>query len=136
MSRLLRRTSSALAFGAAFVSLSACSGATSEADAIGTSGETAVVEVEADQFSVTVRNRAGRPLIDVQVSIAPVGGATTFTASVPRMEASEKRDFSLATFRGRDGTPFSLRVVRPKAVTVTARDLGGQTHEVTIPWRR
>jgi hypothetical protein len=98
-------------------------------------GGPALIEVEISQIFMTVTNKAGRALADVRVSIVPVGGATVFTARLGRMEHGEKRDLSLGQFQGRDGTPFDLRVVRPKAVRVSGTDLDGKTVEVEKPWR-
>ena len=41
----------------------------------------------------------------------------------------------LGDFSGRDGTPFSLRVVKPKSVEVKGTGADGKTYEVSIPWR-
>ena len=112
-----------------------CSAATSqEAGITGTTGQ-AFVRVEPSSFFVTIENLAGQPLLDIRVAIKPVGGATEFTKLVSRVEAGEKRDISLSDFGGRDGTPFSLRVVRPKSITVTAASLTGQKFETTVPWK-
>jgi hypothetical protein len=46
------------------------------------------------------------------MAILPVGWQTEFTKFFGRPENSEKRDISLGNFSGRDGTPFSLRVIR------------------------
>ena len=84
---------------------------------------------------MTVDNRSGGPLVNLRVAINPVGGATTFTSVIPRLEAGEKRDVSLSDFHGRDGTPFNRLFVRPKNVVVSAVDLIGKKYEVTVPWR-
>jgi hypothetical protein len=110
----------------------ACGGGGTSSSA---AGGPALIEVEISQIFMTVTNRAGRALTDVRVSIVPVGGATLFTARVGRMEQGEKRDLSLGQFQGRDGTPFDLRAVRPKAVRVSGTDLDGKTVEVEKPWR-
>lgn len=118
--------------------VSACSGDSSSeiAGATGTSGEASFVDLQADSFSVTVANRVGQPLTDVRIAINPYGTATVYTTSLSRLESTEKRDLSLAEFRGRDGTPFSLRIARPKTITVTAVDLLGEKYEMTVPWKR
>ena len=116
--------------------VSACSGPAGETGAVGTSGEGGTaIAIQSSSLYVTVENRAGVPLLDLRVAINPVGGATTFTKMIGRLEAGEKRDLALGEFSGRDGTPFSLRVVRPKNVVVTAADFVGKKYEVTAPWR-
>ena len=95
----------------------------------------ALIGVETSQFSVVVENKVGMPLVDVEVAIVPVGGATQYTKFAGRMESAEKRDFALGGFYGRDGTPFSLRVVRPKTVRVTGKDLNNKTVQVDVPWK-
>jgi hypothetical protein len=75
------------------------------------------------------------PLVDVEVTIVPVGGATQFTKFAGRMENAEKRDIALGSFAGRDGMPFSLRVVRPRTVRVTGKDLNNNPVKVEVPWK-
>jgi hypothetical protein len=95
----------------------------------------APIGVQTSQLSVIVENKVGMPLLDVEVAIVPVGGATQFTKFFSRMENAEKRDIELASFHGRDGTPFSLRVVRPKTVRVKGKDLNNKVHQVDVPWK-
>jgi len=117
--------------------VAACSStSTSAAGAVGTSGETAAfMSVELSSIVMVIENQAAQPLLDIRLAIKPVGGATEFTKLVSRMEAGEKRTISLGDFGGRDGTPFSLRVVRPKEVSVTAVNLMGQKFAMTKPWK-
>lgn len=98
-------------------------------------GEPALVEIQNSSIFITVENRAGQPLTEMKVSVVPVGGVTLFTASLARLESGEKRDLSLSQFYGRDGTPLDLRVVRPKAVRVSAKKVDGTPVEVEKPWR-
>ena len=72
---------------------------------------------------MTVENRAGGPLLDVRLAIRPIGGVTEYDKLISRLEGGESRSVSLGEFNGRDGTPFSLRFVRPKDVRITATDL-------------
>lgn len=96
----------------------------------------APIRIDNTQMFVTVENRSGLALRDVQVRIIPVGGTTEFITSVYRLENGEKRDFPLGNFRGRDGTPFNLRVVRPKSIKVTGTDINNKTIEVETAWKR
>ena len=64
----------------------------------------------------------------------PMGNPTPFNKFVGRLENGQKRDVSLGDFAGRDGTTFSLRVVRPKSVQVKAKDMVGKTYDVAVPW--
>ncbi len=91
-------------------------------------------EIQSSQLFVSVTNTAGQPLMSIKVAIVPVGRQTEFSTSHARMESSERRDFSLAQFRGNDGTPFNLRVHNPRSVKVTSVDLNGETHNVEVPW--
>src|SRR5262249_49399413 len=97
--------------------------------------EQTVIGIETSQFSVVVENKVGMPLVDVDVAIIPIGRATQFTKMAGRMDNGEKREISLGNFYGRDGTPFSLRVVRPKSVRVTGKDLNNKAIEVEQPWK-
>ena len=118
----------ALALG---VTLSGCS----QGPGSGQTGP-AFVDLKIGSLYITVENRAQRPLLDIRVAIKPVGASTEFIKIISRMEGSEKRDLSLGEFSGRDGTTFSLRVVRPKEVEVTATDLVGAKYQMTTPWKQ
>ena len=93
------------------------------------------VTVETSQMFATIRNNAGLPLTDVPMAILPIGRQTEFTKFFGRPENSEKRDISLGTFSGRDGTPFSLRVIKPKSIRIKATDLNGKAYDFEIPWK-
>jgi hypothetical protein len=95
----------------------------------------APVKVETSQMYVTVRNEAGLALNDVSVAISPVGRQTVYTKFVGRLENGDARQIMLGDFFGRDGTPFSLRVVRPRSVEVTGKDVKGQNYTVEVAWR-
>jgi type IV pilus biogenesis protein CpaD/CtpE len=95
----------------------------------------APIMIQNSQMSIVIVNKVGMPLTDVDVSIVPVGGATEFKKFVGRMENAEKRDLALGGFYGRDGTTFSLQVVRPRAVRVTGKDLNAKPCNVEARWR-
>lgn len=95
----------------------------------------AAIGIQTSQLSILIENKVGMPLLDVDVAIVPVGGATQFNKRVGRMENAEKRDLRPGDFYGSDGTTFSLRVVRPKSVRVTATDLNGKAYKVEAPWQ-
>jgi hypothetical protein len=97
--------------------------------------QNAPIGIQNSQLSIVIENKVGMPLTDVDVVIVPVGGATEFKKFVGRMENAEKRDLSLGGFYGRDGTTFSLRVVRPKAVRVTGKDLNAKPYNVEARWQ-
>lgn len=113
------------------VALVACAGASGPA-----LPADAPIGIENTQMFVTVENRSGLALRDVQVRIVPMGGGTEFIASVYRLENGEKRDFPVGNFRGRDGTPLNLRVVRPKSIKVSGTDINNRTIEVETAWKR
>ena len=113
--------------------LSACSSSNPD-DAVGTSGESDAfvsVDVSTPPF-VTLENRTGQPLVDVNVGIK--SGMLTYTGTVSRLEAKEKRQIRHADFTSRDGTAFNLRIARPTQVAITARDAAGKQFEATRPW--
>jgi hypothetical protein len=60
---------------------------------------------------------------------------TEFTKFFGRPENSEKRDISLGDFSGRDCTPFSLRVIKPKSIRIKATGLNGKAYDFEIPWK-
>jgi hypothetical protein len=99
------------------------------------SAQQAQIDVQTSQLSVLIENKVGMPLVDVEVAILPVGGIMQFTKFAGRMENAEKRDIALSSFAGRDGTPFNLRMVRPKTVRVTGKDLNNKPVQVDVPWK-
>jgi hypothetical protein len=116
--------------GATGLTLVACSGSVAPAQ-----DKDAPIGIETSQLSIVIENKVGMPLLDVDVAIVPVGRATLFNKLIGRLENAEKRDLRPGDFYGRDGTSFSLRVVRPQAVRVTAKDLNGKAYKVETPWR-
>ena len=95
----------------------------------------APLKVQISQLFITVKNDSGVPLADVTVSIAPGTRSTLYTNVLGRLENSESRDIMLGDFRGRDGTPFILRVANPRSVEVKGTGADGKTYNVTIPWK-
>ena len=95
----------------------------------------APVKVETSQMFVKITNDSGMPLTDVLVEIIPKGAATIFSTNLGRIENSESRNIMLGDFRGRDGTPFSLRVIRPNAVHVKGKDVMGKDVAVEVGWK-
>ena len=97
--------------------------------------QNAPIGIQTSQLSIVIENKVGMPLTDVDVAILPLNGATEFKKFVGRMENAEKRDLSLGGFYGRDGTTFNLRVVRPKSVRVTGKDLNAKPYNVETRWQ-
>lgn len=95
----------------------------------------APVKIETTQMYVTVRNDSGLALNEVAVSIVPAGRATIYNKFVGRLENAESKNIMLGEFYGRDGTPFSLRVARPRSVEVKASDIKGNKYNVEVPWK-
>lgn len=117
------------------VLVSGCLGAACSRESGASAQGPAFLGIELSSIVMVVENRAAQPLLDIRLAIKPVGGATEFTTLISRMEAGEKRTISLGEFVGLDGTPFSLRVVRPKDVQATAVNLTGQKFALTVPWK-
>ena len=100
----------------------------------GPPGQKQFVTIEPSSIVMTVENREQQPLLDVRIAIRPIGGQTEYTKLLSRLESGEKRTLSLGEFNGRDGTPFSLRVVKPKEIAVTATGLTNEKFSMTVPW--
>jgi len=126
--RCLVLVQSLVLIGLTGVALAGCSGSAATEDS-------SLIGVETSQFSVVIVNKVGMPLTDVQVAILPVGGVTQFTKMAGRLDNGEKREIALGGFFGRDGTPFSLRVVKPKTVRVTGRDMNNKPVQIDVPWK-
>ena len=95
----------------------------------------APVKIQTSQMYVTVRNDSGLPLNEVEVAIIPMGRATVYNKFLGRLENAESRNVMLGDFVGRDGTPFSLRVVRPRSVEVKAKDVTGKSYDAEVAWQ-
>jgi hypothetical protein len=95
----------------------------------------APVKIVTSQMYVTVRNESGLALNDVSVAIIPVGRSTVFNKFLGRLENAESRNVMLGDFMGRDGTPFSLRAIKPRSVEVKGRDIKGQDYTAQVEWR-
>ena len=92
------------------------------------------IMVETSDGYVTFQNKSGLVLNEVNIVIEPYGPGQ-FTRVLNRIENTGRRQVPLNEFRGRDGTPFNLRVARPKSVKVTAEDSAGKSYELEIPWK-
>ena len=95
----------------------------------------APIVIQNSQMSIVIENKVGMPLTDVDVAIVPINGATEFKKFVGRMENAEKKDLALGGFYGRDGTTFNLRIVKPRLVRVTGKDLNAKTYNVETRWQ-
>jgi hypothetical protein len=95
----------------------------------------APVKILTSQMYVTIRNDSGAPLSDVTVSIVPIGRQTIYNKYVGRLESSESHNVMLGEFLGRDGTPFSLRVVKPRSVEIKGKDVKGKDYTAEVAWR-
>jgi hypothetical protein len=113
----------------------ACAVAGCSADGGAGQGANAPLKVEVSQMFLTVKNESGVPLTDVTVGIVPPTRTTVYTKFFGRLENSEARDIMLGDFSGRDGTQFSLRVVKPKSVEVKGTGADGKIYSVTVPWK-
>jgi hypothetical protein len=95
----------------------------------------APVKILTSQMYVTVRNDSGAPLKEVSIAIVPVGRQTIYNKFIGRLENSESRNVMLGDFLGRDGTPFSPRIVKARSVEVKGKDVMGKDHITEVPWR-
>lgn len=95
----------------------------------------APVKILTSQMYVTVRNDSGAPLNDVNVAIVPIGRQTIYNKFIGRLENAESKNVMLGDFLGRDGTPFSLRVVKARSVEVKGKDVKGRDYTTEVAWR-
>jgi hypothetical protein len=95
----------------------------------------APVKITTSQMYVTVTNDSGLALTDVEVAIIPMGRTTVFNKFLGRIENAESRNVMLGDFIGRDGTPFSLRAIKPRSVEVKGKDVTGQAYTAEVAWR-
>ena len=77
------------------VLLSACSNAAvSKAVGTGRDGDAAVV-VRTSQSAVSIENHAGRPLLNVRVTITDADASTAFVAVVPTIDTGATNEIAL-----------------------------------------
>ena len=91
------------------------------------------IAIETSSMFVTIENKAGGPLLDLTVAIQTPG--PTYTSSVTRLEAGQKQELPLSSFSSRDGATFNLRLMKPRAVHVTATDLASKKYEAQASWK-
>ena len=95
----------------------------------------APIRIETSQMYVTVRNQTGLALNEVEIVITPVGRSTVYKKFLGRLESAENRNVMLGDFMGRDGTPFSLRIAKPRSVQVLGTDVNGKKYDVQVAWQ-
>ena len=116
--------------------LSACSNpAVSKAVGTGTEGGAPIV-VRTPDSAVVVENHAGRPLLNVRISITAGDAPKPFFLVVPTIDAGATSESALTTFRSEDATMLDPTVVHPTQVAITARDTVAKSYEMTVPWPR
>jgi hypothetical protein len=118
----------ALALAAAAASQMACSNDKEIVQAADAS-----IGIETSQMFVTIENRAGAPLLDLETTIQTP--AAPYTYLITRIEAGQKRDVPVSSFSSRDGTSLNLRLVRPRLVHVTAKDLTNKSYDALVSWK-
>lgn len=128
---ILRVTFASLALSATV----ACSGASSESGAVGTTGADAPLGLEISQAYITVENRTGKALLGGQLEILQAGSRPPFKSNLPRLESGASRQIALNTFRAFDGSVFSRGITRTRSLTITAKDLGGNEYQQEFPFR-
>ena len=115
--------------------LSACSNpAVSKAIGTGADGDAPIV-VRMSESAVIVENHAGRPLLNVRITIAAADAATKYILVVPTIDTGATSEQPLTGFRSEDSTMFDPAAVRPVQVAITARDMVAKSYEVTVPWK-
>lgn len=116
---------------AAAVYLSGCSSPAVDR-AVGVGGESRIV-VEHSGSAVIVHNQAGRPVLNVRITVEPNDGAA-FVHVLPTLDAGAKRELQFAEFRNEDGALLDPAMGTPKQITLTARDTLNNPYDATVPW--
>ena len=86
------------------------------------------------ESGLTIDNHAGRPLLDVRITIEAADVATTFVRVVPTIDSGAQHVMMLTDFRNEDGTLLDPGSMHPSHVTVTARDTLAKTYTKDLPW--
>jgi hypothetical protein len=117
-----------ISLAAAMVSQAACA-----SDKETLQAADASIGIETGQLYVTVENRSGGPLVDLTLTVQTP--AAPYTYMISRIEAGQKRDVPTSSFSSRDGTGLNLRLVRPRNVKATAKDLSNKPYDAVAPWK-
>src|SRR5262249_35871720 len=114
---------------------SCTSPAVSKAVGTGTDGTTPIV-VRTSESAVVVENHAGRPLLNVRITLTAPDAAEPFILVVPTIEIRATAEPPLTGFRSDDGPRLDPSAVHPSQVAITARDTLAKNYDVTVPWNR
>lgn len=123
-----------MALVAACAVASCTSPAVSKAVGTGTDVATPIV-VRTSESAVIVENHAGRPLLNVRITLSSADSAKPFILVVPTIEIGATSEQPLTGFRSEDGTMLDPAAVHPTQVAITARDTLAKSYEVTVPWK-
>jgi hypothetical protein len=93
------------------------------------------ITLSRSETAVVVENRAGRPALNVRITI-DAGDAGLFFAVLPTMEKAERRTIPFQMFRTEDGSLFSAADSTPKEVRLEGKDTLNNDYLVTLPWER
>lgn len=85
--------------------------------------------------AVVIENRAGRPALNVRITIN-AGDAGLFFAVIPTMETAERRTIPFQMFRTEDGSLFSAGTGTPTEVILEGKDTLNNDYKTTMPWER
>jgi hypothetical protein len=119
-----------IALAAATVSQAACA---SDKETLQAQAADASIGIETSQLFVTVENRSGGPLVDLTLTV--LTPSAPYTYMISRIEAGQKRDVAVSSFSSRDGTGLNLRLIRPRSVKATAKDLINKPYEAQVAWK-
>jgi hypothetical protein len=93
------------------------------------------ITLSRSETAIVVENRAGRPALNVRITI-DAGDAGLFFAVLPTMETAERRTIPFQMFRTDDGSLFSAAGSVPKGVRLEGKDALNNDYIVTMPWER
>jgi hypothetical protein len=96
----------------------------------GTSGSSgpAFLDIQVNDSSVTVSNKAGQPLLDLALTLRPSRGSSVYQLEFRRFESTERREIPFAEFKTGGGLPF--RGGTPSSISATAVDFVGAKREM------
>jgi len=127
------RTNLVCAVGVVLLTAVATSQAACASDKETLQAADASIGIETSQLFVTVENRSGGPLIDLSITVQTPSAPYSYLIS--RLEAGQKRDVAVSSFSSRDGTGLNLRMVTPRSVKATAKDLTNKSYDSQAPWK-
>ena len=127
--RSTRRSLAGLASVVVLIAAAACTNAAVDKAAGNTEGPSDIL-VEQTSTGIHVENRAGRPVLNVRITVGD--GKAAFVHVLPTLDTGADQTVPFDRFVNDDGEPLTAASATG-ALRLTARDTLGNTYGTTVP---